>query len=155
MTRIDFYFNVADKQQMLFDVVQTALAKRRQVMLLAVDENMANEVSMTLWQNKPESFLPNVKLNHLHASATPVVIGLQGSDLKSDAVQFNTVQDDMLINLTATEPSFFSRFTQLVELVGNDEQDKKAARARFKFYRDRGYEIKSVDYAQGKTKYIR
>jgi DNA polymerase-3 subunit chi len=64
---------------------------------------------------------------------------LQGDDLKND---------DMLINLTAAEPSFFSRFTQLVELVSDDEQDKIAARARFKFYRDRGYEIKSTDHTQ-------
>jgi DNA polymerase III subunit chi len=56
-----------------------------------------------------------------------------------------------LINLTQKEPSFFSRFTQLIELVTNDEQDKVAARARFKFYRDRGYEIKSIDCVQGKT----
>jgi DNA polymerase-3 subunit chi len=60
------------------------------------------------------------------------------------------MQDDMLINLTANEPSIFSRFTQLVELVGDEEQDKLAARARFKFYRDRGYEIKSIDHAQSK-----
>jgi DNA polymerase-3 subunit chi len=58
------------------------------------------------------------------------------------------MNDDMLINLTAREPSFFSRFTQLVELVGADEADKVAARARYKFYRDRGYEIKNIDHAQ-------
>jgi DNA polymerase-3 subunit chi len=38
----------------------------------------------------------------------------------------------------------------LVELVSEDEQDKLAARARFKFYRDRGYEMKSIDHAQNK-----
>ncbi len=141
MTRIEFYFNVADKQQAIANLVQSALIKCRQVMIFAMDEKMASDVSMSLWQNKPESFLPNVELNHLHASATPVLIGLQGDDL---------TQDDMLINLTIKEPSFFSRFTQLVELVGDDEQDKFAARARFKFYRDRGYEIKSIDHTQHK-----
>jgi DNA polymerase-3 subunit chi len=145
MTRIDFYFNVADKQQAICDLVQSALSKRRQVMLFAADEKMASDVSVSLWQNKAESFLPNVQLNHLHAAVTPVVIGLQGDD----AIK-NSAQDDMLINLTANEPSFFSRFTQLIELVGSDEQDKIAARTRFKFYRDRGYEIKSTDHAQMK-----
>lgn len=146
MTRIEFYFNVADKQQAMVNLVQSALLKRRQVMLLAVDEQMASDVSRNLWQNKPESFLPNVKLNHLHDSATPVVIGLQGSDLVN-----SLMQDDILINFTANESSVFSRFTQLIELVGKDEQDKLAARARFKFYRDRGYDIKSIDHAQQKT----
>ena len=143
MTRIDFYFNVTDKQQVIADLVQSALKKRRQVTIFAIDETAAGKVSANLWENKPEYFLPNVQSNHLHASKTPVVIGFQGDDLTHDLMQ-----DDMLINLTANEPIFFSRFTQLVELVSNDEQDKMAARARFKFYRDRGYEIKSTNYAQ-------
>jgi DNA polymerase-3 subunit chi len=125
--------------------VQAAIVKRRQIMLFAADEKMASDVSVSLWQNKPESFLPHVQLNHFYASVTPVVIGLQGSDLVLDLIQ-----DDMLINLTIKEPSFFSRFTQLVELVSDDEQDRQAARARFKFYRDRGYEIKSIDHTQHK-----
>ncbi len=141
MTRIEFYFNVADKQQAIADLVQSALLKRRQVMVLAADEKMASDVSASLWQNKPASFLPNVQENHLNAAVTPVVIGLHGSDL---------MQDDMLINLTTNTPVFFSRFTQLVELVSDDAQDKAAARTRFKFYRDRGYEIKSIDHAQHK-----
>jgi DNA polymerase III subunit chi len=145
MTRIEFYFNVADKQQAVADLVQSAIVKRRQIMLFATGEKMASDVSVSLWQNKPESFLPHVQLNHLHAPVTPVVIGLQGNDLAPDLMQ-----DDMLINLTIREPGFFSRFTQLVELVSEDEQDKLAARARFKFYRDRGYEIKSIDHTQHK-----
>jgi DNA polymerase III subunit chi len=145
MTRIEFYFNVADKQQATANLVQAAIVKRRQVVLFATDEKMASDVSKALWQNKPESFLPNVQLNHFHAAVTPVVIGSQGSDLTPVLMQ-----DDMLINLTIKEPSFFSRFTRLVELVSEDEQDKLAARIRFKFYRDRGYEIKSIDHTQHK-----
>jgi DNA polymerase-3 subunit chi len=145
MTRIEFYFNVADKQHVIANLVQSALTKRRQVVVLVADEKMARDVSMRLWQNVPQSFLPNVQLNHMHASLTPVVIGLQGIDLTRDLMQ-----DDILINLTIKEPNFFSRFTQLVELVSEDEQDKLAARARFKFYRDRGYEMKSIDHAQNK-----
>ena len=143
MTRIDFYFNVLDKQKIIADLVQSALKKRRQITIFALDEIAASKVSADLWQIKPEYFLPNVQSNNLHASKTPVVIGFQGDDLTHDLMQ-----DDMLINLTAHEPIFFSRFTQLVELVSDDEQDKMAARARFKFYRDRGYEIKSTNYAQ-------
>ena len=142
MTRIDFYFNVANKSQLVVDLVQAALVKRRQVTILTADELAASQLSSDLWQTKPESFLPNVRANALHAAATPVLIGLQRDNLSNDVMQ-----DDMLINLTAAEPVFFSRFTQLVELVSDDEQDKMAARARFKFYRDRGYEIKTTDQA--------
>jgi DNA polymerase III subunit chi len=142
MTRIDFYFNVLDKQKLLTGLVETAIAKHRKIAILAEDEAMVARVSDYLWEENLTSFLPNARVNHLHAARTPVVIGLQGDDL---------VLDDMLINLASNEPSIFSRFTQLVELVGAEEQDKVEARARFKFYRNRGYEIKSVDYAQMKT----
>jgi DNA polymerase III subunit chi len=139
MTRINFYFNVADKSQAVAKLVQSALIKRRKITILAMDENIAVNVSTDLWQNKLETFLPNVLVNHAFAEQTPVVIHWQDNPL---------FQDDILINLTEKEPNFFSRFTQLVELVSGAEQDKLAARARFKFYRDRGYEIKSIDFAR-------
>ncbi len=138
MTRIDFYFNVANKPQVVRALVQAALSKRRQVTILAADAQAAKQVSSDLWQTQAESFLPNVLANHSHAMQTPVLIDWDDKNLQ---------QDDMLINLSTHEPHFFSRFTHLVELVGGDEQDKTRARQRYKFYRDRGYEIKNIDQA--------
>jgi DNA polymerase-3 subunit chi len=57
------------------------------------------------------------------------------------------LQDDVLINLQAQHPPFFSRFRHLIEIVSMDEADKVAARVRFKFYKDRGYAIKTTDVA--------
>ena len=139
MTRIDFYFNVSDKRQVAAGLVESALAKRRQVTICAADEGSAASISKVLWQYKSESFLPNVLANHAAAAHTPVVIHWQNQLM---------LQDELLINLTQAEPRFFSRFTQLIELVGDDEPDKITGRVRFKFYRDRGYEIKSIDYAK-------
>lgn len=139
MTRIDFYFNVANKQQLLAALVQGALNRRRHVTVLANDAGNATEISASLWQQQADSFMPNVLVNHNIAALTPVVIHWEENAL---------LQDDMLINLSVTEPIYFSRFTQLIELVGDDEQDKIAARARYKFYRDRGYEIKNTNHAQ-------
>ena len=139
MTRIDFYFNVTDKPALTHDLVQTALEKRRQVTITVADEAAANDLTSALWQQKPESFLPNVLVNHALAAQTPVVIHWQNQAV---------LQDELLINLSAAQPSFFSQFTQLIELVGDDEQDKAAARARYKFYRDRGYEIKNINQAK-------
>ena len=144
MTRIDFYFNVSNKQQLLAELVHGALNRRRHVTVLASDADKATEISASLWQQQAESFMPNVLANHDVAALnivalTPVVIHWQENTL---------LQDDLLINLAQVEPSFFSRFTQLVELVSEDEQDKIAARSRYKFYRDRGYEIKNINHAQ-------
>ncbi len=139
MTRIDFYFNVANKQQLLAELVQGALLKRRKVTVLADNQGSASEISASLWQQQVEGFAPNVLVDNVLAQQTPVIIHWQHNPL---------LQDDMLINFAEVGPSFFSRFTQLVELVGEDEQDKVAARARYKFYRDRGYEVKNINHAQ-------
>ena len=139
MTRVDFYFNVTDKPALTHDLVQAALVKHRQVTITVADETAANDVTSALWQQIPESFLPNALVNHVSATQTPIIIHWQ-----KQAV----LQDELLINLSAAQPSFFSQFTQLIELVGDDEQDKTAARARYKFYRDRGYEIKNINKAE-------
>jgi DNA polymerase-3 subunit chi len=58
--------------------------------------------------------------------------------------------DEVLINMQHPQPVFFSRFRRLIEIVGMDEEEKVQARIRYKFYRDRGYEIKNYD-ALGKN----
>ena len=53
--------------------------------------------------------------------------------------------DDVLLNLSEEAPAFFSRFNRLIEVVGKDEGDKTSARTRFRFYKDRGYDLKHHD----------
>ncbi len=139
MTRVIFYSNVRDKQAALIILVRKALAKRHLVTLFAESAQAAQAYSDVLWQQDSTSFLPNVLASHDLANETPVVIDWQDEQL---------CQDDILVNLTQRQLTVFSRFKQLVELVGIDEQDKALARERFKFYRDRGYEIKHFDEAQ-------
>lgn len=139
MTRVIFYSNVRDKQAALVVLVRKALAKRHLITLFAESEQAAKAYSDVLWQQDSTSFLPNVLASDALISETPVVIDWQDEQL---------CQDDILVNLTQRQLTVFSRFRQLVELVGIDEQDKALARERFKFYRDRGYEIKHFDEAQ-------
>lgn len=145
MTRIEFYSNVDDKPSLLASLVESALLKRRQVTVLTEDIDSANQLSDSLWQQNATSFLPHVMANHANAAKTPVLIACK----TNVAGQLDAItQDELLINLSAHQPPFFSRFTHLVEMVGNDEADKQNGRVRYKFYRDRGYEIQHIDYAK-------
>ena len=149
MTNIAFYSNVADKLLLLASLVQAALNKRRKVTVLTENAESAQALSAYLWQHDATSFLPHVLADHPHAASTPVIIASQiNAAGQSDVI----TQDEMLINLTAQEPASFSRFVHLLELVGHDEADKLSARQRYKFYRDRGYEIKHIDQTQPNTK---
>lgn len=127
-----------DKQLALCDLVKLALSKKHQVTILTESQSNAAITTDYLWKSSPTDFIPNVAAPHELAANTPVVVDWQENDL---------LQDDILINLTLRQPTSFSRFKALIELVGVDEEDKAAARQRYKFYRDRGYEIQHIDYA--------
>ena len=51
--------------------------------------------------------------------------------------------DDLLLNLADEVPAFFSKFERVAEIVGGDAAAKANARERFRFYRDRGYELET------------
>ena len=136
MTRVTFYSNVVDKQLILFDLVQAAIKKQHSVTVLSENKLVASAISKGLWETEKANFIPNVLASHPQVAQTAVVIGWEQKELS---------QDDILINLIQAQPMLFSRFRQLIEIVGHDDEDKAAGRQRFKFYRDRGYEIKHID----------
>jgi len=56
----------------------------------------------------------------------------------------------VLLNLRPECPQYFSRFRRLIEIVGVEDADRAGARERFRFYRDRGYEIRTHDLSKGR-----
>lgn len=136
MTRVIFYSNLTDKQVALLTLVKQALVKKHVVTVMAESELQARDYGKALWQSNETSFFPNVLAQDALANETPVVLDWQENQL---------CQDDILINLSQKQLTTFSRFRQLIELVGLDESDKVLARQRYKFYRDRGYEIRHFD----------
>jgi DNA polymerase-3 subunit chi len=48
---------------------------------------------------------------------------------------------EVLVNLGSTLPQFFTRFRRLVEVVGDDPEDRAQARQRYRYYKDRGYPL--------------
>ena len=140
MTRVEFYFNVTDKLAKAAELCERAVAKGRQLTVFTQDDAMSSILQQKLWQHAPTSFLPSACPQDVASAHAPIIV---------DAAGIQLIQDDILINLKAEHPPFFSRFRYLVELVGNDEDDKVAARQRYKFYRDRGYQVKSTDAAAG------
>lgn len=52
---------------------------------------------------------------------------------------------DFLINLSNEMPEFFGRFARMAEILDQESDILHAGRERYKFYRDRGY---NLDYHQ-------
>ncbi|MES2552819.1 MAG: DNA polymerase III subunit chi [Pseudomonadota bacterium] len=136
MTRIEFFFNGDNKLLKVASLADSAVKKGRKLMLYTQDEQSSIAIERYMWTQPAIGFLPHCRPEHALAGQTPVIVDWTGEKL---------VHDDVLVNFKSEHPPFFSRFRRLIELVGLDEEEKVAARQRFRFYRDRGYEIKSFD----------
>lgn len=136
MTRVDFYFNADDKVEAARKLAVKIHRAGKRALFYAVDGRVAGELDAAIWTRDKLAFIPHVRCGHPLAKETPILIGTEADELASP---------DVLVNLEIDRPPFFSRFERLIELVGRDEADRLAARERYRFYKERGYEINNVD----------
>ena len=136
MTQIDFYTNVSDKLATACRIVAKGHSLRRRIVVLCPDERVAQHVDRVLWTTPPTGFVPHCRSSDALAAVTPVVIDHMGGEPSHDQV---------LLNLRHEWPPHFGRFERLIEIVSLDDEDRRQARERYKFYRDRGYEIRTHD----------
>jgi len=139
MTRIDFYFEAEDKLQVACRLSAKAAQQKLRVLICSPDEAGAQRIDRMLWTWQATGFLPHCMTRSPLAAQTPVLITHDPED---------TPHDEVLLNLRSEWPPAFSRFQRLVEIVGRDDEDREAARGRFRFYRDRGYDIASHDLSK-------
>jgi DNA polymerase-3 subunit chi len=143
MTSIDFYTHVADRLEVAAKLVAKAFAQHGSVRVLTPDASTTEQLDRWLWLRPPIAFLPHCRLASALAAETPIWIDHlveQPGDQRDHAC--------VLINLQAEPPPFFSRFERLVEIVGIDEDDVAAGRARYRFYRERGYDLRTHNLAE-------
>jgi DNA polymerase-3 subunit chi len=134
VTEVLFYTNAEDKLQTACTLVNKAFARGMRVMLFTPDSALTERVGKLLWTTPATGFLPHCRSGDRLAARTPVIV---------DHIPEPLIHDQVLVNLCESTPPFFSRFQRLVEIVGNEQADREAARVRFRFYRDRGYEIRT------------
>ena len=137
MTQIDFYVQVEDKPETVRKLCAKALGANAQVAVWCSDQGAGQRISRLLWSVPATGFVPHCFGGDPLAPRTPIVLFWEDGDV---------VHDQVLINLRAEVPAFFSRFERLIEIVSAaDETEKQLARERFRYYRDRGYEIRTHD----------
>ena len=134
MTEVFFYSNADNKLQTACTLTVKALARGMRVMLLTPDAAATEHLSKLIWSAPATGFVPHCRSGDRLAPVTPVIV---------DHVAEPLIHDEVLVNLCALTPPFFSRFQRLVEIVGNEASDRDAGRARYRFYRDRGYDIRT------------
>jgi DNA polymerase-3 subunit chi len=82
--------------------------------------------------------MPHCHSREADAATLPVVIGHDETFPHSE----------LLISLHNVCLPFFSRFERVIEIVSQDDEDAKLGRERYKFYKDRGYELRHFDLSK-------
>ncbi|TDI78345.1 MAG: DNA polymerase III subunit chi [Betaproteobacteria bacterium] len=132
MTQIDFYSGANDKLYTACLLSAKVVQQDLRVTIYIPDTETAERLDKLLWTFSSTAFIPHCRADDKLADVTPVIISYQAEPL---------LHDNVLINLHVGHPPFFSRFLRLIEISGATLKDTQAARKRYRFYKDRGYEI--------------
>lgn len=138
MTKVDFYSGSQHKLRTACQISHKAMQNGVRVMLHTPDRIVAEQLNQLLWSFPATSFLPHCFSHEADASTMPIVIGCDDQWPHSE----------LLISLHDVCPTFFSRFERVIEIIGIEADDIALGRERFKFYRDRGYEIRHISLTQ-------
>ena len=140
MTQVDFYILPEDGSRSHNDfIVQLSEQLYRaghKFYIHSQHQAMSEHIDELLWTKRDISFIPHDTLEPADTedySGTPVTIGSADDPSK----------EEILLNLATTVPEFFSRYLRVVEIISGDPAQRQQGRERYKYYRDRGYQLNS------------
>jgi DNA polymerase-3 subunit chi len=136
MTKVDFYTGSTDKLRTACQLSHKAMQNGVRVLLSTPDEATTEALDKLLWQYPATAFMPHCRSDADEAEEMPVLLNHGGDKFP---------HHDLLISLHDECVPFFSRFDRVIEIIGSDDEDSRLGRERYKFYRDRGYELRHID----------
>ena len=141
MTEVAFHFNIPDKLGYACRLLRKAVAKGSKVVVTG-EPGLLRDLDVALWTFAPLEFLPHCR----GEGSAPAV--LSASPVVLAETPAAAPHQQVLVNLGASIPDGFERFERLIEVVTEDEADRRQARQRWKHYAERGYPITRHDRAQ-------
>ena len=149
MTKVDFYTGSPDKLRTACQLSQKAMQNGIRAIISLPDATTVDALDKLLWHYPPSAFIP-------HCRSDAAAAGQEPEDLSDWPVILDHGGDkfphhELLINLHGECMPFFSRFERVIEIIGNNEEDSRAGRERFRFYRDRGYELHHIDLSRARN----
>jgi DNA polymerase-3 subunit chi len=130
---IDFHFNVDQGIAYACRVLRKARSANKTVLVFSQEQQRLARLDLALWTFSPLDFLPHVGWPSPLAARTP--IWLSGTAVDGE-------RDLLLLLDDAPAPRFeswFHRFERVIDVVSTDPEDRARARARFKTYREAGF----------------
>jgi len=140
VTRIDFYVlkdaGASAGQAFACRLAEKVFRSGHRIYIHAGSSTQLAALDDLLWTFRAGSFLPHALYKEKDIEFQPILLG--------HAVE-PAGCSDVLFNLANEVPSFLGRFSRVAELVAGDEKQRTAARGRYRFYKDRGYDVHTHD----------
>ena len=148
MTQVDFYIlasNTNDSRlRFACRITEKAVQRNYHVFLNSANNADALKLDGLLWTFSQGSFIPHVVVSERLATppTEPVLIGINSPETEDDATNQLGENWDLMINLAPNIPGFFSRYARVAEVIDSDPIRREKGREHYRFYRDRGFELK-------------
>ena len=132
LTQVDFYQIESSESTLVFAcrLIEKVYRLKYKIHVHTASNDEAVMLDDLLWTFKPESFIPHERYGSVLAA--PIQICHQADPV---------LHQDVLINLSASIPDFFSRFKRVAEIVPQEAERRDSARESFRFYKERGYPL--------------
>jgi DNA polymerase-3 subunit chi len=142
LTKVDFYTGSQDKLRTACQLSHKAMQSGVRTAISLPDAATCEALDKLLWHYPATAFIPHCRSDAEEAEQMPVV-------LNSGSEKFP--HHDLLISLHNECVPFFSRFERVIEIISTDAEDSRMGRERYKFYKDRGYELRHIDLSNAKS----
>lgn len=141
MTEIAFHFHVPDKLGYSCRLLRKAYLSGSRVLVTGSSAEL-ERLDQALWTFSPVEFVPHCRVlsdgyAKVDGSETTEVVLMESPD--------ESPHHQVLVNLGQAVPKSFERYERVIEIVTEAEDDRLAARQRWKHYADRGYSLKRHD----------
>jgi len=138
MTEVDFYLlkdeSAQSRVQFACRLADKAYRLGNRIFIHTESAEQTHQLDKLLWTFQQNSFVPHEIYQKNQDDPAPVQLA---HDAEPDA------SSQVLINLAAEVPVFFSRFERVAELVNGDAAIRLQGRKRYGFYKDRGYPLRT------------
>ena len=142
MTEISFHFNAPDKLAHACRYARKLVQGGELRLLIIAPAEVLDRLDPMLWNMAAHDFVA-----HCRSDSEPALLAASPVILATDTAQ--SPHHDVLLNLGDDVPQGFSSFARLVEVVSaTDEADRQHARARWRHYAQRGYDMVRHDLVQ-------
>lgn len=136
MTQIDFYSGASDKLLVACRLSAKVVQQALRMMIYIPDSLLLDRFDKLLWTFSPISFVPHCHVGDRLADVTAVI--LSGNSEETQRIEHH----EALLNLHDEVPPYYDQFQRVIEVVGDEPNDKIAARKRYRFYQEQGFGVR-------------